>query len=164
MRRPRAMPAGAVEELSRLLKEAKTRGEFQRVQCVWLRAALGMSSEEVARAVGWHPVSVRRVQARYLKEGAAALRGVGRGGRRNENLMIEQEGALLRQFLAQADKGGILEVSTVKAAYEGLAGHQVPKSTVYRMLKRHGWRKVVPRPRHPKSNPARQAGFKKNSA
>jgi hypothetical protein len=34
-------------------------------------------------------------------------------------------------------------------------------STIYRLLDRHGWRKLVPRPRHPKANPEEQAIFKK---
>lgn len=63
-----------------------------------VRAALGLSSEEVARAVGWNPASVRRVQAAYLKEGVAALCTVGRGGRRHENLSLEEEKALLVEF------------------------------------------------------------------
>ena len=54
-----------------------------------------------------------------------------------------------------------MEVSRIKAAYEQALGRKVPKSTVYRMLARHGWRKVVPRPRHPKSDAATQAAFKK---
>jgi len=162
MRTPTPMPVGAVEELGVLLKEAKTRGQFQRIQCVWLRATLGMSSEEVARAIGWHPVSVRRVQARYLREGAASLIGVGRGGRRHENLTVQEERALLSDFLAEAERGGMLEVSVLKAAYEQAVGHSVPNSTVYRMLKRHGWRKLAPRPRHPKGDPLRQESFKKN--
>jgi hypothetical protein len=49
------------------LKRAKTKAEFQRLQCVWLRASLGLSSQQAATAVGWHPCSVRRVQAHYLK-------------------------------------------------------------------------------------------------
>lgn len=163
MRPQTPLRAGAVEELRVLLKEAKSRSQFQRVQCVWLRATRGLSSEEVAHAIGWHPVSVRRVQARYLREGAGALMGVGRGGRRRENLTVDEECALLRGFLAEAQRGGILEVSEIKAAYEEAVEHRVPKSTVYRMLKRHGWRKVTPRPRHPKGNPARQQEFKKNS-
>jgi len=163
MRPQRPLPAGAAEELRVLLKEAKTRGQFQRVQCVWLRATRGLSSEEVAHAIGWHPASVRRVQARYLREGSAALMGVGRGGRRRENLTLDEERALLGEFLGIAQRGGILEVSEVKAAYERAVGHSVPKSTVYRILKRHGWRKVAPRPRHPKGNPVHQEEFKKNS-
>lgn len=164
MRPARPMPCRAVEELEGLLAGAKSRAQYQRVQCVWLRATLGLSSDEVARAVGWHPASVRRVQAAYLKQGAWALCTVGRGGRRHENLSLEQEKALLQAFWPLAERGGILEVSAVKAAYEARVGHGVAKSTVYRMLKRHGWRKIAPRPRHPKSSPAQQEGFKKDSA
>jgi transposase len=40
-------------------------------------------------------------------------------------------------------------------------GQQVHKSTISRLLKRHGWRKPVPRPVHPKANPEAQAQFKK---
>lgn len=164
MRPQHPMPTGAVEELRRLLGETKSRAHYQRVQCVWLRATLGLSSEEVAQAIGWHPVSVRRVQSAYLREGATALCSVGRGGRRHENLSIEEEKTLLEEFLAPAERGGLLEVRAVKEAYEARVGRRVPKSTVYRMLKRHGWRKVAPRPRHPKSDPAKQEVFKKNSA
>jgi hypothetical protein len=71
---------------------------------------------------------------------------------------------LLQEFLAQSEKGGILEVSRVKAAYEQVLGRRVPKSTIYRMLARHGWRKVVPRPRHPKADASAQAEFKKTAA
>ena len=92
MRPPQPMPSGAVNELRRLLSEAKSRAHYQRVQCVWLRATLGLSSEEVAQAIGWHPASVRRVQAAYLREGAAALCTVGRGGRRHENTKWQDAG------------------------------------------------------------------------
>jgi hypothetical protein len=94
---------------------------------------------------------VRRLQARYLREGEAVLKGTGRGGRYYQNLSLEEERQLLQEFLPQSEKGGILEVSRVKAAYEQVLGRKVPKSTIYRMLARHGWRKVVPRPCHPKS-------------
>jgi hypothetical protein len=39
--------------------------------------------------------------------------------------------------------------------------HPVHISTIYRLLDRHGWRKLVPRPRHPKANEREQAIFKK---
>ena len=61
-------------------------------------------------------------------------------------------------FVAIESETGI---SRVKAAYEQILGRKVPKSTVYRMLARHGWRKVMPRPRHPKADASAQAEFKK---
>jgi len=153
----------AAEGLSKLMQDAKSIGEFRRVQCVWLRAALDMPVEEIAKATGLAPASVRCYHSRYLKGGQAALRGPGRGGRRNANLTVEEESALVARFMEEAESGGILEVSAVKRAYEQAIGHGVPKSTVYRMLARHGWRKLAPRPYHPKRNLGRQRGFKKNS-
>jgi transposase len=163
MRTPKPLPEGSSEKLAMALKLAKTKGEFQRVQCLWLRASLGLSADKVAIALGWHVGSVRKLQAGYLREGEAVLKGSGRGGRYYQNLTLEEERQLLQEFLPQAEKGGILEVSRVKAAYEKVLGRQVPKSTIYRMLARHGWRKVVPRPRHPKSDAATQAAFKKTA-
>ena len=65
-------------------------------------------------------------------------------------------------FLVRAEQGRLLlEVSRVKQAYEQVVGHVVPKSTVYRMLARHGWRKLTPPPRHPQAIEARQQGFRK---
>jgi transposase len=74
---------------------------------------------------------------------------------------MEKEAQLLAGFLERAERGGLLEVSRVQQAYEQAVGHAVPKSTVYRMLARHGWRKLAPRPRHPQTDTARQQTFKK---
>jgi transposase len=78
-------------------------------------------------------------------------------------MSVEQERALLAPFFEQAKAGGILVAAPLKAAYEQALGRKVPNSTVYRLLARHGWRKIAPRPRHPKADPERQAGWKKNS-
>ena len=164
MRTPRPIAEDAQERLGHLLRQAKTKGDFQRVQCMWLRACLGLSSEQVAQAVGWSPGRVRQIWSRYFTEGEGALRGVGRGGRFHENLTRAQEAELLASLLPTAQAGGVLVVSEIKARYEALVGRTVPKSTIYRVLARHGWRKVAPRPRHVQSDPSRQGEFKKNSA
>jgi transposase len=52
-------------------------------------------------------------------------------------------------------------VNEVKAVYEEAVGRSVPKSTVYRMLARHGWRKIAPRPCHPKADPQKMEAFEK---
>jgi transposase len=164
MPRPRSIGEAAQARLAELLQQARHKSEFQRVQCVWLRAALGLDPETISRALGWHPVHVRRVQAQYLRAGEAALAGARRGGRRHQNLSLAEEQELLRPFLQEAERGGILVVGPIQAAYEEKVGRRVPKSTVYRLLERHGWRKIAPRPHHPKADPAAQAAFKKTSA
>jgi hypothetical protein len=75
----------------------------------------------------------------------------------------EEEEALLMPFLETAKKGGVLVVAPLKEAYERAVGHQVPDSTVYRVLVRHGWRKLAPDKRHPKTDLLAQEEFKKNS-
>jgi transposase len=163
MRPPRSFPDGTLERLQPALKEARSKAEFQRVQCLWLRVALGLDANQVAQALGWRPTSVRRLQSQYWRQGEALWQRRGRGGRRHQNLTLGEEARLLAGFLGRAEQGGLLEVSRVRHAYEQAVGHAVPKSTVYRMLARHGWRKLAPRPRHPQADAARQQTFKKTS-
>ena len=63
----------------------------------------------------------------------------------------------------QAAAGGMLSAAEIGRAYEDCIGKPVAASTVYRLLALHGWRKVSPRPRHPKADPAAQAAFKKTA-
>jgi hypothetical protein len=48
-------------------------------------------------------------------------------------------------------------------AYEKAIGHATSDSTVYNLLHRHGWRKLMPRPFHPKRDVAAQNAFKKTA-
>jgi len=163
MRKARPINKEAKDSLERRLKEAKTKGEFQRIQCMWLRAELSLSATEVAKALGWQAASVRNLWSHYFTEGESFLLGKSQGGRRRENLSLQEERNLLADFQKKATTGGIIIVIDIKSEYEKAVGHEVPYSTVYRMLARHGWRKIVPRPRHPKSNPEIENAFKKTS-
>jgi transposase len=163
MRRPAPLPSGSKESLGQLLKKVKTKTQFQRVQCIWLRASLGLSSQDVAVAIGWNTSSVRHLQAQYLKEGEEALRASRRGGRYRANMTADEESSFLSSFLQKAARGELLMVSEVKRAYEKAVGRTVPKSTIYRMLARHGWRKIAPRPHHPKADVLLQEEFRKYS-
>jgi transposase len=74
---------------------------------------------------------------------------------------LDKEEKILISFFEKSKKGEVLVANEVKAAYEEAVGRTVPKSTVYRMLARHGWRKIAPRPRHPKADPQKMEAFKK---
>jgi transposase len=153
----------ARERLGQWLQQARSKADFQRVQCLWLRAELGLHHQQVARAVGWSPSQVKRVWSSYLRQGEAALAGASKGGRRRQNLTPEEEREWLAGFQEAAGRGGVLAATDVKAAYEKKVGRPVAKSTVYRVLARHGWRKILPRPRHPKNDPEPADAFKNNS-
>lgn len=163
MRPPKPIPDEDLPRLEQMMREATTAAELRRIHCVYLRAALGLAPEQIAVATGLKKNTVQLLQSAYLREGAQVLEGPGRGGRRHQNLTVEQEARLIEPFEAVAREGGVLEVGPIKAAYECEIGHAVPKSTVYRMLARHGWRKLAPRPRHPKGDAHAREAWKKNS-
>jgi transposase len=152
-----------VSRLADRLKRASSHAEYQRIQCVLIRATLGSSAAQIAQLLGWSTATVHVLHSRWAKEGDAVFDLRGRGGRRHQYLSPEQEQELLAPFVERAQAGGMLTVAEILQAYQEQSGKAVAPSTIYRLLDRHGWRKVVPRPRHPKADVAAQVAFKKTA-
>jgi hypothetical protein len=81
-----------------------------------------------------------------------------------QNMTPGEEAEFLGGFLKAAGDASLLIVKEIKSALEARLRLEVRETTVYRMLKRHGWRKVVPRPRHPRQDPKADETFKKGAA
>ena len=64
----------------------------------------------------------------------------------------EEEREFLAPWAELASTGNMLVVSPLRAALSQKLGRTVRASVVYRLLERHGWRKVAPDTRHPKSD------------
>lgn len=126
---------------------------------VELRAAT-----EIARHCGVSKATVHAVISRYNRLGVAAIEPPGKGGRRRHYRTLEEETAFLAPFFAQAQRGEIATVGQIWRAFEQRGGHTVNDSTIYRLLHRHGWRKLMPRPQHPKANEQVQEQFKNFAA
>jgi transposase len=120
------------------------------------------SAAEIARHCGVSKATVHAVISRYNRLGVAAIETPGKGGRRRQYLTLEEEKQFLAPFFAQAERGEIATVGQIWCAFEQHVGHAVDDSTIYRLLHRHGWRKLMPRPRHPKADQQTQEQFKKN--
>jgi transposase len=105
--------------------------------------------------------TVRRIISSYNRLGLAAIETPGKGGRRHEYMSLEQERNFLQPFFARAAHGEIATAEEIHRAFEAEIKHEVHITSIYRLLDRHGWRKLVPRPRHPKANAEEQAAFKK---
>ncbi len=71
-------------------------------------------------------------------------------------MTAEEEDKFLGPFIEEAPLGGIVEVREIKEAFDARIGSVVPKSTIYRLLNRHGWRKIAPGKKHPNSDPGMQ--------
>jgi transposase len=78
-------------------------------------------------------------------------------------MSVEQEREFLEPWAESAADGGMLIVAPLRAALAQQLGRPVTHSVIYRLLARHGWRKVAPDTRHPKSDLLTQEQWKKNS-
>lgn len=131
------------DSLRKLLKKTQNKADFQRVQCVWIRAELGFDANTTSKITGWSPGTVKKIWATYIKNGEESLFGVGRGGRRRHYLSHMEEAMFLEPIFKKAVSGKEVSVTEIKQAYENIIQKTVPKSTVYRILARHGWRKKI---------------------
>jgi transposase len=137
---------------------------LRQCQAVLLPALFGATLEQTAAVLGVGRATVARLQSAFRKKrlaGPSPSRNW--GGRRQFLLTQEEEGAFLKPWLESAAAGHLVVVSPIRAALAQHLGKPVKPSVVYRLLARHGWRKVAPDTRHPKSNPEVQEDWKKNS-
>ena len=154
-----------------LLQQANTAEDIRAAQAVLLPAVHGLTMEEAGIAMGVSRATVGRFQQRMRqakgKAGAAsnvvAGEGRGWGGRRNSHMTPEEESEFLAPWAAEAETAGMIVMGPIRAALAQKLGRPVRASVVWRLLARHGWRKVAPDTRHPKADYAVQAAWKKNS-
>ena len=132
----------------------------QRIQMILLRES-GMAQPAIADAMGVSLSTVNRAHMAYDHGGIKALKPKPSGGRKRENMTLAEEKALLARFAKAAGAGEMLNIHDLKRAYEQAIGHDTSNSTVYNLLDRHRWRKLMPRPFHPNRDVEAQKAFKK---
>ena len=149
------------EAIREAMNQAATLEEFKRYQALHLRVNEGMAVAKIASITALAESTIHNLHSDCRKHGLEAVKPKRKGGRYRSYLSVEEEKALLRDMEPQAKRGGIVEVSKIHRALEEKVGGEVARNTVYRLLHRHGWRKIAPRPKHPKSDAAAQEAFKK---
>lgn len=160
-------PSGAdqLETAKKLLKKAKTADELRAAQAIVLPLALGLSLEQTAVAIGRSvgvTCTMRTMFGRVLR-GEKKVARCKRELRNRAKASLEKESQILDEVLSQAATGGVVIVPPLKPLVEAKLGKSIGLSTLYLMLSRHGWRKLAPDKSHPKSDPAAQDEWKKNS-
>ena len=149
-----------IRELKTALRWKILAAQRERIQMVLLRES-GMTQPAIAEAMGVSLSTVNRAHMAFDHGGIKALKPKPIGGRQRENMTLAQEKALMARFAKAAGAGEMLNIHELKAAYEKAIGHETSNSTIYNLLARHGWRKLMPRPFHPKRDLAAQDAFKK---
>lgn len=157
-------PEGTASALYEQMKNTTDFFHYRRLQSIYLRAKFGYLPEKIAKITGLSISRVRQLHTAYRQNGIVALCASQRGGRNHCYLSVQEEADFLKTFQDQAKKGGVITIERIKRAYEKQVGKPVHRSMLYKLLHRHGWRKIVPRPYHPKQDKQAVDAFKKTSA
>ena len=153
----------STEELQVWVREAPDKESYQRRLAVWLTEIGPFPAHQIAE---WLCVSKQAIWlwvGQYNHQGPEGLDRQGRGGRRWAYLSLEEEETFLRRFQRQATEGKLLTAKQLHAQLVERTGRKLTVGYVYGLLHRQGWRKLGPRPRHPRADPEAQERFKKNS-
>lgn len=65
-------------------------------------------------------------------------------------MSFEEEAKFLEQYIEASVKGEVVTVKEMFIAYQEKVGKSTSLTSFYKMIKRHGWRKLMPRPHHSK--------------
>jgi transposase len=152
-----------VEEIDARIKQCTEPWRLRRWQVIRCALVHPKPAAEIALEVGLARQTVHNLVAAYNRHGPQAVETPGHGQRQRAYLSWQREQAVVGKCVRKSARGQVSTGSQLKPAIEKAIGRQVHKTTVYRMLKRHQWRKVAPRPRHPQANAEEQAAFKKTS-
>lgn len=143
-----SISAKRTQEIRKLRESIKDKQVDKRLKAVQLRGE-GKKNKDIADQLETSTDMVSRWISAYANGGTEALLPKKRTGR-PLNLSFEEEAKMLDEFGMRAECGQIVETSDIKAAYQEKVGHPISPGQIYYVLKRHDWRKIKPRSRHPK--------------
>ena len=144
---------------------AKTAEDLRLALAVLLPLEQGLSLKLTADIIG-RSVSVTcsmRTRFGRVIEGIQTVPQHKQQLRNRAHADLTLEAKVLDEVLASASSGGVVIIPRLKPAIEAKLGRSIALSGIYRMLARHGWRKLAPDTRHPQGDPAARVEWKKNS-
>jgi transposase len=153
-----------LDELRRLARAEREARMRIRVQAILL-AKQGRTAEEIAETLGASRRPVQEWVRRYNHSGVDGLRHRPGQGRR-EKLSLAQRDRFVARIEAAAqptDAVCTLRGRDFQRILKEEFGKLYRLSSVYALLHRLGYSCLMPRPRHPKADPAVQEAFKKKS-
>lgn len=137
---------GIREEMRKTAKKSV----YKKLEVVALLSE-GKASQEVAEITKYSEEHVRLLGRKYNEQGLAIYAKDGRRGGNHRLMKPEEEKAFLQRFEEEAKAGKTITVHEIAIALDEATGkNRASLSTAYGFLRHNGWRKVMPRPKHPK--------------
>ena len=109
----------------------------------------GKKNKEIAEILDVYEKVVSKWINIFANQGIQGLMNKPKG-RNHKNMTFEEEEEFLKQFEERAKKGELLSTNEIKQEYIKLVGHNIWHEQIYRVLRQHGYRKIMPGSRHPK--------------
>ena len=110
----------------------------------------GASVAETAQRMNCSERTVSRLVSEYKKQGPEEFVRCKYAGGNHRSLSEAEENEILAQFEKMAEEGHVVTAQDIKKAFDERIGKDTGRGYIYMLLKRHGWRKVMPRAKHPK--------------
>ena len=133
-----------------ILKVQKRKGDIKAYRRLLALSMYGKgkSRKEISETVGYGVQYITELVSKYLNEGIEAIVTDKRTSN-NRRMSFADETEFLDQFVDMAEAGQLVTVKIILEKFEEVTGKPSNTTTIYQLLKRHGWRKVRPRPAHP---------------
>ena len=136
----------AVKEAEKGIKDKRT---SKRLRILMLRYE-GYKVADIAKIYGTRKEWISQVCRKYREQGLEEfIRN--KYQTHHRSLTDAEEEAILAPFEKAAEAGQVVTVKEIKAAFDKVRGKDTGRGYIYMLLKRHGWRKVMPRSKHPKA-------------
>ena len=136
------------EEVKIAIKKNKNKRIDKKLQVIALRYE-GMKCSEIGEKLGYSKYRVSHLCREFKQTGINEyIRQKYPGNHRS--LSITEEDELLAKFEKKANEGKIVTVQEIKSAFDKKIGKDTGRGYIYMVLKRKGWKKVMPRSKHPK--------------
>lgn len=110
----------------------------------------GKSNREIAERTGYNERYVTTLLVKYRKMGLEEFIRIKQTSHYRKMTEAE-ETQLLEKCSELAAEGKVLTVADIRQVFEEELGEKTGHDYIYKLLKRHGWRKVMPRAKHPKA-------------
>jgi len=122
-----------------------------------------LNQKEIGTVLGVSISTVKRMIKDFKKRSSDAESTVqpAWGGDRRSFLSWEEENEVLEQVTPKAMQGQIATVADIQGFLEAKAGKKMSQQTVYNILYRHNWHKVVPDKALPKNDSENLVRLKK---
>ena len=146
--RQQAITAEEYEKIVEAEKRTQDKQISRKLRVLMLRFE-GLDNAEVGKRVGLCSVRVSQLVSEYKKTGFEKYTQKKYGGN-HRNMSEAEEEEILSGFKAKAEAGQVVIAKDIKEEFDKKLGRDTGRGYIYMLLERHGWRKVMPRSKHPK--------------